>query len=216
MGGIGNVKLVGFDSDKGASMPIELALFDGDLLAEQMGEEAVGSFETIQSEVLTVDGSNTITLSYTPTTGETLTVRGAECGVYPPVYTEGNPATEADEYSIAGKVITFNTAVVEGSKIEVFYSVTAETNTVKYTSKTNVFSGTYKWVFEVEVADINDARYFGQITFFRGKLGGGFTMDFANTGDVAIHNAVVEALADYCNDELFQFLVYDEADLVTT
>jgi len=119
-GGQGNYKLLSFDHTKDMMMRCELPLVDLEFIAYLTGKPIEDITAIIPTrQVLTVDGSNQVTLLSATPTNVKIYVKsnsrdnGTEL-------TAGTPATETDEYSISGDTITVHSSL-SGSDIIVNY-----------------------------------------------------------------------------------------------
>jgi hypothetical protein len=126
-GGQGNYKLLDLDHTKDCVFASILPLVDINALAEKLGVSvSTGTATAFKREVLTVDASNQITITATPT-GDTLIIHKIsderDLGA---LQSEGTPADAENEYSIAGGLITLNaTTAPSGSKFVCTYTYTS-------------------------------------------------------------------------------------------
>lgn len=209
-----NPKLVGFSSNREGKLAISSALFDSNAISMLTGNGLVSGAKDIDyKEQLTVT-SNKITLTKTP--------KGAIKSVYAvnpdgtngQEYTLGNP-TNALEFSISGKDLTFNVAVVNGTIMRVYYVVTtaADAKTMKVTNSS--FGGTFRVVGKVLVRDSFDGKdYPAVITIPRGKFEDNFSMDLNVDSDPAALDMPIEMLKDPVTGELWTMTVFNDADIL--
>lgn len=217
MGGAGNSKLVGFSSNKAAKLAIQDALWDKDAIGMITGNGVIDGAKVVNhNEVLTADGTNTITLSKTPTGTITGVYLVNADGTNGKEQTLGTPASVTDEYSITAKVITLNaTSAPQGTKVRVYYKVTTASDAKTMSVTTNAFGGTFKIVLDALVRDSLDGNdYAAQITVPRGKFEEGFSMNLAVEGDPSVLDMPIECLKDPLTNELWTMVVYNEDTIV--
>ncbi len=133
-------RAVRFDYNKTGQLVCELEVFDLKWISILLGGAwATGAVEIAKREVLTVSGTNTVTLASTPTTGSLAVFKlKADNLSHDVEQTAGTPASNPNEYSISTDTITFNsTSCPENTKVVVYYLVdseaTAETIEIKST-----------------------------------------------------------------------------------
>ncbi|AZV43727.1 hypothetical protein BAOM_3118 [Peribacillus asahii] len=117
------------------------------------GNDLVSGTKVIDFYEVKAVTSNKLTLSKTPT-GAIVTVYKVNVdGTNGQEYTLGTPGTNATEYSVAGKDLTFHTGVTNGTQFRVYYKVTtaSDTKTIKVSS--DAFGGTFRGVLKCLVVD---------------------------------------------------------------
>lgn len=214
-GGRGNPKIVGFSSNREATLAMEDAIFDNSALFMLTGNALETGSKTIDYHEILIVASNSATLASTPV--------GALVTVYE-VNTDGTNGTEitltagtlaTGEYSISGKVMTFFAGdYVDGAKIRPYYKVAtdATAKTIRVTS--DAFGGTFKVILDVLVTDeLTAADYQAQIVIPKGKFMDNFNMAFAAEGDPSTLNLEVEILKDPVSTDMWYMVIYDE-DLI--
>lgn len=215
-GGFGNPKLVGFSSNKEAKLTLQDSLFDKHALAMLTGNALSEGVKLIDFNEQKTVTSNKISLSKTP--------RGAIISVYKvnimdgtndKEYTLGTPATNAADYSVAGKDLTFNTGVPNGTVIRVYYKVetAADAKTVRVSS--DAFGGTFRLVIDLLVKDSADGKdYAAQLIIPRGKLEDTFSISLSVDGDPAALDLPLECLNDPLTNTLWEMTIFNQADIV--
>jgi hypothetical protein len=141
-----NYKLVSFDHTKSMTMKTSLPLVDLEFVALLTGKDmSTGAVNVPKREVLTVDGSNQVSLTATPVSG-TLNIyllsndrdNGTE-------QTSGTPATTQNEYSISGTTVTLNaTTAPEDTKVVCSYDYSAPATTRTMTFTADKFPGYFR------------------------------------------------------------------------
>lgn len=211
-GGIGNAKLVGFSSNREARINLEDAIFDNDAIAMLTGNDPTVGAKEIDYQEVKATVSDKITLTKTPS-GNLLGVFKLNAdGTNGEEYTAGDPATEATEYSIVGKEITFNSALTDGTKFRVYYKVNtdATATTVKVTS--DQFGKTFRVNLDVLVRDeYTKSDYKGQLRIPNAKFEDNFSFSFAAEGDPATLTLPLEILKSPTSTDMWELVIYDDA-----
>lgn len=210
-GGRGNAKLVGFSSNRESKITLEDAIFDNEALAMLTGNEIKAGKKTIDINEVGTITSNKFTLNKTPKGALVSVFKVNPDGTNGEEYTLGTPASNPKEYSVAGKELTFNTDVVNGTNFRVYYKVeTDETSkTVKVTS--DKFGGTFKIVLDVLVRDEFSKKDFqGQLIVPNGKFEDNFNLDLAADGEPASVTLPIEILKSPVNTDMWELVIYDE------
>lgn len=128
-GGQGNFKILDLDHTKDCTFGAMLPIVDINALAVKLGKAVVkGETKATMKEVLPASATNTITLKETPLNGTLKvykTVNERDLGTEQTVGVATNP----NEYSIVGKIITLNsTTAPQHSKFTVTYEYTSGAN----------------------------------------------------------------------------------------
>ena len=215
-GGFGNPKLVGFSSNKEAKLALQDALFDKHALAMLTGNALVEGAKVIDFNEQKAVTSNKITLSKTPA-GAIVSVFKVNTmdGTNGEEITLGTPATNAKEYSVAGKDITFHTSVTNGTIIRVYYKVTTATDAKTVRVSSDAFGGTYKVVVDLLVKDSADGKdYAAQLIIPRGKFEDSFNIELSVDGDPAALDLPIECLNDPLTNTLWEMVIFSQADIV--
>lgn len=177
-GGDGNVKLIGFSSDKEATVTLQDALFDNKVMALLTGNALVEGAKEIYKRDVKTTTTQSLTLDKTPV-GDPVGVFALNAdGSNGTEYTKGTPETNPDEYSITGKVLTFNTAVTDNTSIVVYYKLNSGTSakTIRVTS--DAFGGSFKLIMDVFVTDYaTKVLYPAQLTVFNCKITDDWKLD---------------------------------------
>jgi len=214
-GGYGNPKIVGFSSNREANIKLEDAIFDNLALAMLTGNDITTGAETVyKNEVLSVL-SNTITLTSTPVGALLGVYKVNEDGTNGTEYTLGTPASNATEFSITGKVVTFNTAVVNGTNIRIYYKVTTASDAKRIKVTSDAFGKTFKVVIDVIIKDeYTKEDYAGQIVIPNGKFEDNFNIDLKVDGDPAVLTLNLECLKDPVSTDMWYMDIFDDDTLV--
>jgi hypothetical protein len=147
------------------------------------GNDLVNGVKKVDyNEVLAVT-SNTITLSKTPQ-GAILSVFKLNAdGTNGTEYTLCTPASNPTDYSVNGKVLTFNAAVTNSTQFRVYYQVntTTDAKTIKVSS--DAFGRNFRVVLDVLVVDEFTKQAFeGQIRIPNAKFQDNFNLSFSADG----------------------------------
>ena len=116
-GGFGNPKLVGFSSNREGNLGLQDALFDNNAIAMLTGNPLKSGAKDIDYKEVKAVTSNKISLSKTPKGAIVSVYKVNPDGTNGTEYTLGTPASNPTEFSVAGKDLTFNTAVTNGFKL---------------------------------------------------------------------------------------------------
>lgn len=216
-GGFGNAKLVGFSSNREAKITLEDAIFDVEALAMITGNEISRSAKEIDAqEILTVDGSNTVTLTK-QIIGDPITVALLnEDG------TLGNKlakdaSASAGRYSITGKVITFHTDVPQGTKVKVFYVTKTSVDASSIRVTTDAFGKSFRVVGDIIVRDeYTQQDYAGQIRIPCAKFEDNFSLSLASDGDPATLSLPLEILKSPTSTDMWELVIYDADEVATS
>ena len=213
--GFGNPKLVGFSSNREGTLAITDALFDNNAIAMLTGNALVSGKRDIDYKEVKTVTSNKISLSKTPKGAIVSVYKVNQDGTNGEEYTLGTPATNPKEFSIAGKDLTFNTAVTNGTNIRVYYVVTTAADAKTMSVTADAFGGTFKVVGNVLVRDSFDGKdYPATITIPRGKFEDNFSMALSVDGDPAVLDLPIEMLKDPVTNELWTMVVYNDEDII--
>jgi len=215
-GGFGNAKLVGFSSNREAKITLEDAIFDIQALGMITGNIVKEGAKDIDfNEILSVDSSNTVTLSKK--------VYGIPVGVYIlnadgtlGAKIEKGGSASAGKYSMANQVITFHTDVPQGTKVKVYYmtKTAVDAKTVKVT--TDAFGKSFRVVGDIIVRDeYTQADYAGQLRIPVAKFEDNFSLSLAADGDPATLSLPLEILKDPTSTDMWELVIYDENEIPT-
>ena len=182
--GDGNVKLVGFSSNREARINLEDAIFDKEAIAMLTGNEmTIGATTVAKNEVITVGATNKASVTKTPTGALTSVYIVRADGTNGQKLTAGTPATEATQYSINAKELTFHSTVAQNTKIRVYYNFTTDSTAAKIKVTSDAFGGTFKIVLDVLVRDEFTKKDFAaQLVIPNGKFEDNFDLNFSADG----------------------------------
>jgi len=211
-GGRGNAKIVGFSSDREATCKLQDAIFDNNAIAMLTGNDVVAGVKKIDvHEIITVT-SNKASVTNTPVGAIISVYKVNPDGTNGEEYTLGTPATNALEYSIAVKELTFNTAVANDTKFRVYYYANTDITAKTIEVSSDMFGGSFKIVIDVLVVDEYTKEAFqGQLIIPNGKFEDNFNLSFAATGDPSVLDLNIECLKSPTTTTMWQLVVYDDA-----
>jgi hypothetical protein len=206
-GGRGNAKLVGFSSNREATLSLEDALFDNDAMSMLTGNDIVEGVKEVEiSEVITASVIDTITVTKgTPLVTGTLAVYE---------YVDGMKDGANLATAVAGSDITA-AGVAADTVYVAYYTVETDANasTVKVTS--DKFGGTFKIVIDLLVTDsITKQNFAGQLIIPNAKFEDNFSLDLAADGDPAVLNLTMEVLKDPASTDMWELVIFDETAIV--
>jgi hypothetical protein len=214
-GGRGNSKLVGFSTNREARITLQDAIFDNNAIAMLTGNDLVAGVKKVDRNEIGTITSNTITLAKTPQ-GALLSVFKLNTdGTNGQEYTLGTPATNATEYSITGKVMTFHTSVTNNTQFRIYYQVNtaSDAKTVKVTS--DQFGKTFRVVLDVLVVDeFTKDAFEGQLRIPNAKFEDNFNLSFAADGDPAVLDLNMEILKSATSTDMWELVVFDQDAIV--
>jgi hypothetical protein len=211
-GGKGNAKIVGFTSNKESKVTLQDCVFSNAGMAMMAGSDIItGANNVYKREVLTVS-SNAVTVSKTPV--------GDPISVYKllPDGTHGTEFSKAEviaagKYTIAAKVITFNTGeLTNADKVVIYYKIATDETANKIVITADKFGGSFKLILDVLVRDIYTKQDFqGQIIIPNCKVEDSWNLSFSADGDPAVFDMPIEVLKDPTSTEMWELVVYDES-----
>lgn len=211
-GGRGNAKLVGFSSDREASVKLQDAIFDNEAIAMLTGNDIVAGVKKIDVHEIITTTSQTASLTHTPVGAIISVYKVNPDGTNGAEYTLGTPVSEPLAFSLAVKVLTFNTAVVDGTKFRVYYHANTDITAKTIEVSSDMFGGSFKVVIDVLVVDEYTKEAFqGQLIVPNGKFEDNFNLSFAATGDPAVLDLTIECLKDPTSTSMWQLVIYDDA-----
>ncbi|MEH7116039.1 hypothetical protein V7128_01270 [Neobacillus vireti] len=214
-GGYGNVRLVGFSSNRQARLPIQDALFEKNSLAMLTGNPLVEAAKIIDFNEVKTTTSQILNLSKTPQGAIVSVFKVNTDGTNGQEYTLGTPASNALEYSVSGKNLTFNTAVANGTSFRVYYKVQTASDAKTIKVSANAFGSTFKVVVDIIVKDAADGLdYAGQIIVPRAHIENNFTISLSADGDPAALDIPIECLKDPVTGDMWQMVIYNADDIV--
>lgn len=212
-GGRGNAKIVGFSSNREGKVTLQDAVFTNEVMAMLTGNDLVtGTQNVYKREILTVSADLSVTVGKTPV-GDPIKV--AEFNA------DGGDGTEyikdttlaAGKYTIAAKVITFNTGdVVQGDKIVVYYKVATDATASKMVVKSDKFAGSFKVVLDCLVRDaVTKQDFAAQITIYNAKMEDNWSFEFSADGDPSVLDIPLEILKPATGTDMWDMIVYDDS-----
>lgn len=201
-GGRGNAKLVGFSSNREASVTLQDAIFDNEAMALLTGNKVTPGAKTIQKfEDIILDDDGVGALSYT-----------ALADPAPQIFTlSGNSlgAKITTGATVAGKVVTYLAGAE--TRVRVYYSTTTPADSQTITVTSDKFGGTYKIVADVLVRDEETKKdYFAQFIAYNAKIEDNFTFSFSPDGDPSVLDIPLEILKSPDSTNMWEFVIYGE------
>lgn len=215
-GGFGNAKLVGFSSNREAKITLEDAIFDVEALAMITGNEIKRTATEVDAQdILTVDGSNSVTLTK-KIEGAPITVALLNDDGTLGDKLQKDDSASAGKYSISGQTITFHTDVEEGTKVKVFYvtKTSADASSIRVT--TDAFGKSFRVVGDIIVRDEYTQKDFaGQLRIPVAKFEDNFSLSLASDGDPATLSLPLEILKSPTSTDMWELVIYDESEVDT-
>ena len=209
-GGRGNPKIVGFSGNREGKITLQDAVFT---MAMLTGNNIVtGAQNVYKRETLIVASGLTVTLTKTPV-GDP--IRVAELN------TDGGDGTVyvkdtvlgAGKYTIAGKVVTFNTGdVIVGDKIIVYYKMATDATASRMLVTSDNFAGSFKVVLDCLVRDVLTKQDFAaQIIVHNAKMEDNWNFSFSADGDPSVLDIPLEILKPAVGTEMWEMVVFDNS-----
>ena len=211
-GGRGNAKLVGFSSNREATVSLQDAIFDNKAMAMLTGN-------TITAGAVNIDVVHEAIVPSTPTITLPKKVEGIHT-VYiladdaitneTKLTVKTTGSADATSCVLNGQVLTFD-ASHEGERIKIYYKTEtdASAKTVKVTS--DRFGGTFKLVCDVMIRDEATKKdYFGQFIVPNAKIEDEFSFNFSPDGDPSVLDIPMEILKDPASEDMWQLVIYDD------
>lgn len=214
-GGRGNAKLVGFSTNREAKITLQDAIFDNAAIAMLTGNDLVAGIKKVDRNEIGSVTSNKLTLQKTPAGAIISVFKVNPDGTNGEEYTLGTPVSNPKDYSVAGKELTFNTGVVNGTQFRVYYQVntTTDAKTIKVTS--DQFGKNFRVVLDVLVVDeFTKEAFEGQLRIPNAKFEDNFNLSFSADGDPAVLDLNMEILKSATNTDMWELVVYDESAIV--
>lgn len=179
------------------------------------GNDLVAGVKKVDRNEIGSVTSNKITLQKTPQGALVSVFKLNADGTNGQEYTLGTPATNATEYSISGKEITFHTSVANGTQIKVYYQVNTATDakTIKVTS--DQFGKTFRVTLDCLVVDqLTKQAFQGQLRIPNAKFEDNFNLSFSADGDPAVLDLNMEILKAANSTDMWELVVYDDSAIV--
>jgi hypothetical protein len=179
------------------------------------GNDLVAGVKKIDINEIQSVTSNTLTLSKTPQ-GAILSVFKLNAdGTNGQEYTLGTPASNATDYSVSGKVLTFNTGVANGTQFKIYYQVNTATDAKTIKVSSDAFGKNFRVVLDVLVVDeFTKNAYEGQIRIPNAKFEDNFNLSFAADGDPAVLDLSMEILKSPTDTTMWELVVFDADAIV--
>lgn len=214
-GGKGNAKIIGFSSNRESKLTLEDAIFDIQSLGMLTGNSVITGAQVLDRNQVLPITSNTLTLAKTPTGAIVSVYKLNADGTNGQEYTLGTPATNATEYSVSAKILTFHTSVTNGTQFRVYYKVNApiDAKMVKVTS--DQFGKTFRVTLDVTVVDeYTKDIYAAQLQVPNAKFLDEFNFSMAADGDPATLNLSMEILKSATSNDMWSLVIFDDALIV--
>jgi hypothetical protein len=176
-GGRGNAKLVGFSTNREAKITLQDAIFDNKAIAMLTGNDLVAGVKKVDKNEIQSVTSNTLTLSKTPA-GAILSVFKLNAdGTNGVEYTLGTPASNATDYSVSGKVLTFHTSVTNSTQFRIYYQVNTASDAKSMKVSSDQFGKSFRVTLDVLVVDeFTKAAFQGQLRIPNAKFEDNFNL----------------------------------------
>lgn len=214
-GGRGNAKLVGFSTNREAKITLQDAIFDNNALAMLTGNAITTGTQTIERKEIGTTSGTTLTLQKTPVGALVSVYKLNPDGTNGQEITLGTPGTNATEYSISAKVMTFHSSVTSGTAFRVYYKVNtaADAKRVKVTS--DQFGKTFKVVLDVVVVDeFTKQANSGQLVIPNAKFEDNFNLNFSADGDPAALDLAMEILKAPTSTDMWYLDIYEDSTVL--
>lgn len=210
-GGRGNAKLVGFSSNREARITLQDAIFDNAAIAMLTGNALTKGVKVVDLHDQKAVTSNKITLDKTPTGAIVSVYKVNPDGTNGAEYTLGTPATNATEFSVSGKDLTFHSTVANGTQFRVYYRASTDNTATSVKVTSDAFGGTFKVVLDVLVRDeFTKADYAAQLVIPNAKFEDNFNFSFSADGDPAVLDLNMEILKSPISTDMWELVIYDE------
>lgn len=211
-GGTGNPKIVGFSSNREARLELENAVFDNAALAMMTGNNVVKGVATVgQREVLAV-ASDKVTVPFTPKGSKikAVFVRNPD-GSHGEEITLADGVLDAGEYTLSGKVITFDAGeFADGKEVIVYYDADTDATANTITISADKFAGSFGLLLDVIVKSPYDLKdYAAQIEVYTAKMEDSWSLSMAADGDPSVHTMPIEILKQAGRDDMYKMVIFD-------
>lgn len=211
-GGRGSPVLAVFTSEVKASLSVESATFDLNLLALQAGDSD-GIYGTnvsvpISEKIIITDTlEHTATLKNTPSTNDIVSI----------ILDDGTALVESDTvsattFTVADKNLTFDASHKGKSGTAFYETIATDAVEITFDSTAPIEYCTLK----VEITAQNQCdglNYLGYIIMPRASIDKNFSIEAAKAGDGAVQNAVFDAVKTCGNTSLAKIVIYDADQL---
>jgi hypothetical protein len=179
------------------------------------GNDLVAGVKKVDRNEIQSVTSNTLTLSKTPQGALVSVFKLNADGTNGDEYTLGVPGSNVKDYSIAGKVLTFNVAVTNGTQFRIYYQVNTAIDAKSIKVSSDQFGKTFRVTLDVLVVDeFTKAAFQGQLRIPNAKFEDNFNLSFAADGDPAVLDLSMEILKSPTSTDMWELVIYDEATIV--
>jgi len=212
-GDSGNPRIVGFSSERDATLTLQDAVFTNEAIAMMTGNDLITGETPIYARDVLIVATNSVTLNYTPNSaGALLSVyilnadntHGVEID-----YTATTVAT--GEYSKTDKVLTFfSSEFSNGASVVAYYKTNSDATAKTITLSSDKFAGTFRVVLDLIVRDIvTELDFAAQIEVHKAKMEDNWKIDMAPTGDPSVFDIKLMVLKALNSTELYTMKIYD-------
>lgn len=216
-GGSGNAKIVGFSSDKEATITLQDAIFDNLAIAQLTGNSIVTGATTVDQiyEATVTSTLHTLTVPNKIKSITSVYLLDTD-GVTPKtLLTADAAAAEGTKYSIDGQVIT--TAETSTMKVRVYYKSDTDATAKTISVTSDAFGGSFKLVLDCLIRDeYTKTDYAGQLVVFNGKIEDDWSLEFKADGDPSVLDMKIEVLKSSSSTDMWQLVIYDETLIPTS
>lgn len=210
-GGRGNAKLVGFSSNREARITLQDAIFDNNAIAMLTGNQLGRGVKTLDFHEAHAITSNKLTLDKTPKGAIKTVYKINPDGTNGEEYTLGTPTSNAKEFSVSGKDLTFHTTVTNGTQFRIYYMADTDSTATSIKVTSDAFGGTFRVVLDVLVRDeFTKADYAAQLVIPNAKFEDNFNFSFSADGDPAVLDLNMEILKSPISTDMWELVIYDE------
>jgi hypothetical protein len=182
-GGRGNAKIIGFSTNRQASLKLQDAIFDNNAVAMLTGNDIVTGVKIVDRNEIQSVTSDTVTLTKTPVGAIVSVYKLNVDGTNGTEYTLGTPATNPTDYSVSGKVLTFHTSVTNGTQFKIYYQVNTASDAKNIKITSDQFGKSFRVVIDCLVVDeYTKAAFEAQIRIPNAKFEDNFNLSFSADG----------------------------------
>ncbi|CAK4826409.1 unnamed protein product [Aphanomyces euteiches] len=217
VGGRGNAKLIGFSSDREATIKLQDAVFTQEVIAMMTGNSIVKGQKGIYQRDLITVATNAASLNFTPAHA------GALIGLYK-ANADGTQGTEltyasgsvaAGKYTLTGKAIALNTGeVATGGQLIAYYLTDTDAATETITISADKFAGTFKVVLDCLVRDFHTQQDFAaQVVIPTAKMDQNWNINMTASGEPAVFDIPLEILRPSNSSTMYEMTIYDANQL---
>ena len=208
-GGRGNAKILGWSSNREATMTLQDAIFDNKAMAMLTGNQVTEGIKEIDSfHEAFVSEAGTIVLPKVQTSIVSVFLLDADGITNKTLLSAVASAPTIAQYSINTQTLTFH-ADNKGKRVRVYYktNTAADAKTVKVTS--DKFGGTFRLVVDVLIKDESTSQdFFGQFIVPRAKIEDDFSFNFSPDGDPSVLDIPIEILKDPASTTMWELVIH--------